>query len=227
MMNWWLANYVDWYGAHFAIAWVLWVIISITLHELAHGWVAIRCGDDVPIHSGHMTWNPLVHIPFPHAWIMFALFGFTWGLMPTNPANYNRRYDDARVAFAGPAMNALLAAACLAADAAWLTFARGVPEPMQAIIHTILWTGMVINLTGFLFNLVPVPPLDGSHIASDLIPAYRRMLGSEGGQMGGMIALAALFFFGSKYIWMFVFSGTDFAIKRATMLLGGEYRPPF
>jgi Zn-dependent protease len=203
MSNWWVNDTLQVVGPIYLISWVMWVILSITLHELAHGWVAIRCGDDVPYHSGHMTWNPFVHIPFPWAWIMFVMFGFTWGLMPTNPANYRRRYDESRVAFAGPAMNLSLAVLCVFADGFWLKFGdrTGVSAEMMKNVHLFLYTGVLINVVGFVFNLLPFPPLDGSRILSDFVPAYRRIWESEAGQIAGFIGFALLFFVVSKYVW--------------------------
>ncbi|MFZ4575011.1 MAG: hypothetical protein ACOYN0_11475, partial [Phycisphaerales bacterium] len=89
MNGWWISETINAFsnGKIVLTSWIVWVVVSITLHELAHGWTAMRCGDDVPLRAGHMTFNPLVHIP-PMAWIMFALFGFTWGLMPIQPANF-------------------------------------------------------------------------------------------------------------------------------------------
>jgi Zn-dependent protease len=223
-MDWWLSNYVQWFGANFAIAWVLWVILSITFHELAHGWVAIRCGDDVPVHTGHMTWNPFVHIPFPFAWILFAVFGFTWGLMPTNPANYRGRYDEAKVAFAGPAMNLLLFVLCVVGDVLWLVFAKSVQNPLNDIVHSILWVGVVINLMGFVFNLIPVPPLDGSRIVASLVPSVRSWGDSGGAQAVRTIAMIALFWFGPRYIWPAVFLVAEVLVGVSTKLAGGEYR---
>lgn len=226
MASWWLATYWQQLGPQFTIAWVLWVILSITFHELAHGWVAVRCGDDVPIHTGHMTWNPFVHIPFPQAWIMFAVFGFTWGLMPTNPSNYQRRHDESRVAIAGPAMNLLLCAMCIAGDVIWLRFAGGVGDPMRGIVHTILWVGIAVNMMGFVFNLIPVPPLDGSRIAADFIPTYARWRDSESGQIGMLIGMIALSYFGAPYVWEFVFNATSLSVKTCVIATGGTYVPP-
>lgn len=227
MTSWWLSNYYQWYGPNFAIAWVLWVILSITLHELAHGLVAIRCGDDVPIHTGHMTWNPFVHIPFPYAWVLFALFGFTWGLMPTDPSNYRARYDEAKVAFAGPAMNLVLCVLCVLGDVAWLVLAHRVEQPVQDIIHTVLWVGAAINLMGFVFNLFPVPPLDGSRIVASIFPSVRSWGDSEGGQVARLIAMFALFWAGPRFIWPAVFVATEFSVGLLTTLCGGEYRSVF
>ncbi|MDX2132502.1 MAG: site-2 protease family protein [Planctomycetota bacterium] len=225
MTGWWLSDI--WHlNPVFALAWLGWVIVSITLHELAHGWVAILCGDDVPIRSGHMTWNPTVHIPFPWAWIMLALFGFTWGLMPVQPANFRGRYDDAKVSFAGPAMNLLLAAVCLVLDVAWLTFMTSTPDPFHANVHTVLWTGLMINLMGFMFNLLPVPPLDGSHILRSLVPAYRRIWEGPNAAMYGMAAFAALFLFGGRYVWEAVHTTAAFAVRAGLTLAGGDWRSP-
>src|SRR5262245_39838763 len=104
--HWWVADAWN-AGPIHLLAWVFWVIFSIVLHELAHGWTAIRCGDRTPIETGHMTWNPVVHMG-QASLVMFALVGIAWGAMPINPANFRGRYDNARVALAGPSMNVLL-----------------------------------------------------------------------------------------------------------------------
>jgi Zn-dependent protease len=209
------------------VSWIVWVIVSIVLHELAHGWVAIRCGDDVPIHTGHMTWNPLVHIPFPWAWVMFALFGFTWGLMPTNPDNYRGRWDDAKVSFAGPAMNLILAAVCLVMSAAWSHLYGKVPDPLHLNIHTFLWAGIMINLVGFLFNLIPVPPLDGWHIAKTFIPALRRLEHTQAAGVAMLIGFVVLMNVGSALVWRVAMRTALTAQVEATVLTGGTLRNPY
>lgn len=205
MPNWWVSETLAVVGPVYLISWVMWVIISITLHELGHGWMAIRCGDSVPYHSGHMTWNPFIHIPFPWAWIMFVMFGFTWGLMPTNPANYRRRHDESRVAFAGPAMNLALLVACIFLSGFWLKFGQqtGVSAEMYRNVHLFFYTGILINAVGFAFNLLPVPPLDGSRILGDFVPSFGRLWESEKGQILGFFAFAIIFFVGARYVWMF------------------------
>jgi Zn-dependent protease len=201
----------------------VWVVCSIVLHELAHGWTAIRCGDRTPIELGHMTINPLVHIP-PMAWLMFAVAGFTWGLMPVSPSRFRGRYDDAKVSFAGPAMNLFLAVLCLVLLAAWEVAATGhwgqrmvVSDPLSANVRIFLRVGLVLNIVGFIFNLIPVPPLDGSTIARNLIPSYDEFLRREQVQGGAMIAFIALFYFGSRYIFDVGFAvadaATDFFVK--------------
>lgn len=227
MSNWWVTEYLDTFqnGKIILTSWVTWVVISITLHELAHGWMAIRCGDDVPIRMGHMTFNPLVHIP-PMAWLMFALFGFTWGLMPVQPNNFRGRYDDAKVSFAGPAMNLLLFAICLIADMVWLKLAPRIGDPLAQNLHTFFFIGARINMMGFLFNLIPVPPLDGSSILSNFWRGYRNFIRGDGAAIG-MIAMAVVFIVGGKYAW----DATDFVlmttIGQCIKLTGAQWIAPY
>jgi Zn-dependent protease len=225
-MNWWVSNTLDTVGPVWLVSWIIWVVGSIVLHELAHGWVALRCGDDVPLATGHMTANPFVHIPFPWAWITFVLFGFTWGLMPTNPANYRGRYDDAKVSFAGPAMNLLLAACCVAADVAWLKFGTGVQDPLFTNVHLFLWTGVMINMVGFVFNMVPFMPLDGFHILANLVPGYRKLWQGEFGAAAAMIAIAMLFFVGGGKIWEVAIRLSAWAVLEGADLVGATWHSP-
>lgn len=223
-MDWWLAN---WWSVSqvFTISWIVWVIVSITLHELGHGWMAIRCGDDIPIHTGHMTLDPRVHIP-PMAWLMFAIFGFTWGLMPVQPANFRGRYDDAKVSFAGPAVNLILMVICLVLDVLWVSYATGVPDPYRQNVHTFLWAGVMINLMGFVFNLIPLPPLDGSTILGNFVPAYRRLFEGERGAVIGLVAFALLFMVGSRYVWGAVMTGAAELTRLGLGITGGTWISP-
>ena len=98
---------------------VITVVISIVLHELAHGWAAIWQGDDTPRQMGHMTGDPMVHMG-GFSLLMLALVGMAFGAMPVNPGNFRSRYGDALVSAAGPAMNFLLALVALTALAVWV-----------------------------------------------------------------------------------------------------------
>jgi Zn-dependent protease len=168
---------------------VFWVVFSICLHELGHGFVAIRCGDDTPRHTGHMTWNPFVHIP-PMAWILFAIVGITWGLMPVNPSRFRRWIDEAWVSFAGPAVNLILVALCIVLDAAWLNVAgRAVSDQTFQNIHVFFHLGARLNVVLFVFNLLPVPPLDGSNILGTFIPEFRRLARNPNAMVAGLVIL--------------------------------------
>jgi Zn-dependent protease len=200
------------------ISWVVWVLGSIILHELGHGVAAIRAGDRTPIETGHMTPNPLVHIP-PMSLLAFALFGFCWGLMPVNPSRFRGRYDEAIVAAAGPAVNAGLFVLCVVLAVAWAAIGA-FPGSFHDNVFTFLRMGVVINCMGVMFNLIPIPPLDGHRILGDLVPSFRRIWESEHGATIGLFAFMALFFFGAEYIWDAVFAVSDGALNAALGLVG-------
>lgn len=174
MSQWWLHSIYEDLGAAGVFGWVVWVIGSIVLHELAHGWAAIWQGDDTPRRLGRMTWNPLVHMGHVSL-LIFAVAGIAWGKMPINPYNFRRwgwRWGDIAVTFAGPLMNIALAIVATIGLALWYQFG---PEADHVFRNgwTILYLGIWLNILLAMFNLLPIPPLDGGHIASSLIPAYR------------------------------------------------------
>ncbi len=91
------------------VSWIVWVLFSIVLHELAHGWAALWQGDDTPRRLDRMTINPLVHMQ-GMSLIAFAIIGIAWGVMPTDPSRYRwGRRGRVVVSGAGPAMNVGLA----------------------------------------------------------------------------------------------------------------------
>ena len=106
---------------------VLAVLISVVLHELGHGLAAIRQGDDTPIVTGHMTLDPKVHMGMTGLFFLF-FFGIAFGAMPVNPSRFRDKYGNAIVAFAGPAVNILLALVGVLVMGLWLRIA-GAPEP--------------------------------------------------------------------------------------------------
>ena len=88
MHGWWMADLWQ-QNPMLLCSWVFWVILSICLHELGHGYAAIKCGDDTPRLSGHMTLNPIVHMGVPSL-VMFAIVGIAWGMMPVDPSRFRR-----------------------------------------------------------------------------------------------------------------------------------------
>jgi Zn-dependent protease len=193
-MEWWVA--VRWNqpnGHVIVISWVFWVIGSIILHELSHGWAAIRAGDRTPIYSGHMTWNPLVHMGHMSL-ITFALLGIAWGAMPVNPSAFRGRYDDAKVAGAGPAMNLAIAIVCLLIAAVWRAFGGfGVPDQVYTNVMIFFTLGTALNIGLMLFNLIPIPPLDGSKIVATFVPSYRRLMDHPHAPIVALIVFLLLF----------------------------------
>jgi Zn-dependent protease len=210
--QWWVSSVLSGpNGQIMLFSWVVWVIGSIILHELAHGWAAIRKGDRTPIELGHMTWNPVVHIP-PMSLLMFGLFGFCWGLMPVDPSRMRGRYAHAYVAFAGPLCNIIQFTVLVIASIAFIRLGGAVPQPLQGNIEMFLWVGAMINAMGALFNLIPVPPLDGSTIASEFSRAYRNFMRTENGAIVSLIAFALLMIGLGGYVWGAAAAVTSMAI---------------
>jgi len=143
------------------------VLASLTLHELAHAWVAWRLGDPTARNEGRLTLNPLVHID-PLGTLMFAVTAlaanlpFGWARpVPVNPSYFRRAKEGmAIVAVAGPLMNFAFALVCL-----WVI--RHVELSGQAF--DVLEKAWIVNVVLGIFNLLPVPPLDGSRVVGVLM----------------------------------------------------------
>lgn len=209
MSGWWLADW--WNGPHgpvIVVSWVVWVIGSIVLHELSHGWAALRLGDPTPRATGHMTWNPLVHMG-TFSLLAFLFIGIAWGVMPVDPSRLRGRHGDALVAAAGPAMNLLLAIVAIVGGGLWLGLAGNVPDPLRTNMLLFLFVGAALNLVLMLFNLIPAPPLDGSRILASFSAGYRRLLYSENGRWVALGVFLLVFFLGGPYLF-----GAGFLVTR-------------
>lgn len=192
-MNWWVHDvYQSENGLVTLLSWVFWVLGSITLHELAHGWMAIRQGDRTPIYLNRMTANPVVHMG-PQSLLIFAIIGIAWGQMPVNPRHFRHgRWSDVLVAMAGPMMNILLALFCLTGVSLWIMYGPD-KEPLAANVAIFLGTGGVLNIVLAVFNLFPVPPLDGSRILAGFSRSFERFVDGPNAMMVGMFFLMAVF----------------------------------
>lgn len=152
------------------------VLIAITCHEFAHAFVADKLGDDTPRREGRLTLNPIAHLdPVGSVLLLFA--GIGWGKpVHVNPRNYNRTMSmekaDALVSVAGPLTNFILAIIFTLTYCAIYKFAYGIfaLETYGIIIREIISTAIVINIGLGVFNLIPLPPLDGSKIIMPLLP---------------------------------------------------------
>ena len=147
------------------------IIIGLSMHEFAHAFVAYKLGDNTPKLQGRVTINPLAHID----WIgLAALFfcGFGWGQpVQINPYNFrNRRRDQLFVALAGVVMNLILAIlftlVLRAVSSALGSYALA--SGMGQIIWYIIYYTIQINLVLMVFNLIPIPPLDGFNIIAEI-----------------------------------------------------------
>ena len=157
------------------------LLLSVVAHEYAHAWAAYRQGDTTAYMLGRLTFNPLPHIdPFMSIIVPVGLYllskgAFTFGAakpVPVNPRNYRHyRRGDIIVSSAGIVMNALIALVC--AGVFVLLGLAGHAMPDQDWLTTLqrmAGVGISLNVLLAVFNLVPLPPLDGSHVFYHLLP---------------------------------------------------------
>jgi Zn-dependent protease len=155
------------------------LLFSVVAHEVAHGYAALKQGDDTALMLGRLTLNPLKHID-PFMTILFPLFLAMAGQpilggakpVPVNPRKYrNFRRGDIIVSLAGIVTNLALAVVCtiLVVLIGFIPVSSGAGET-QALIQAMMGWGIVINLGLAAFNLLPIPPLDGSHVMKYLLP---------------------------------------------------------
>jgi Zn-dependent protease len=187
------------------------LLFSLSVHESAHGWTAMQMGDDTATRQGRVTLNPASHIDpfgtvlFPILQIFFGLTALGWA-KPTPVGAHNFRKlarGHVLVAGAGPGSNLLLAALSTAALGAALRAGAAEGGP----VVTLLFMGLVVNVSLAVFNLIPLPPLDGSWIASwglprELADKYDRVV-----EPYGQWILLILFFTGALRFIMAPFVG--------------------
>lgn len=198
------------------------LVALLTFHEFAHAWMAGKCGDDTARLQGRLSLNPIVHID-PIGTVLLPLvmifaspaigrFLVGWAKpVPFNPSNLNHRWrDEMLIAMAGPAMNVLLAVALVAAARVAVIF-------NSDIAMDLLLQMASLSLVLCFFNLIPIPPLDGSHVLRNLsgmsyetyfnfsrfgfiaiilvlqIPLVRELLGAAVGLTMGLLELCFVF----------------------------------
>lgn len=160
---------------HTVSIWALPVLLAITLHEAAHGWVAYRLGDPTAKQLGRVTFNPIAHID-PVGTIVVPLIlyfstngSFLFGYARPVPVDWtqlkNPRWDMVRVALAGPAVNFIQAIIWV-----YIAIALAIFMPEEKIIRKMAEAGVMVNLAMWAFNLFPLPPLDGGRVAVGILP---------------------------------------------------------
>lgn len=152
------------------------VIIAITFHEFAHAFTAYKLGDDTPKYQGRLNLNPLSHVD-PIGLIMLIVAHFGWGKpVQINPNNFRGKYSisasEAIVSVAGPLMNFIIAIIfaiiyMLVAKFAGLEFILG--NTGSIVMYIIQYT-IIVNVGLGVFNLIPLPPLDGSKVLMHFLP---------------------------------------------------------
>ena len=152
------------------------VLIALTFHEYAHAFAADKLGDDTPRRQGKLTLNPLAHLD-PVGSVMLVFAGIGWGRpVEINPRNFNRDISmdkaNAIVSFAGPLMNFILSIIFAIIYVLIYKFANigFIYSQAGSILTTIISSAILTNVGLGIFNLIPLPPLDGSKILMNFLP---------------------------------------------------------
>ena len=162
------------------------ILVALPVHEMAHAAMAVQLGDPTPRMQGRYTFNPIAHID-PFGALLILLTGFGWAKpVQWNPNNIDVdvRLGTILVAAAGPVSNLLLAAV-----AVYLAPAAAAIPILEQFLGFFIW----INVLLFVFNLIPVPPLDGSHILFALLPGDNFEFRMALNRFGFLILLATIF----------------------------------
>ena len=181
------------------------LIMSVIIHEIAHGYTAYSLGDPTAKHQGRLTLNPLKHLDPIGSFLVPVLMYFTGGFIfgwarpvPYDPRNIHHKWGEAMVAAAGPLSNI-----CVAMTFGFiLRFGSSIYTLPPIAINT-LSTIVFINLILAIFNLIPIPPLDGSKILFSVLPANFYYV-QEFLEKYGVILLLVFIFFLWKYLFPFV-----------------------
>jgi len=171
------------------------VLAGLTVHELAHAWVALRLGDDTAKTGGRITLNPIRHIdPFGFVLLLVAGFGWAKPVVINREKLRNPRRDDILISLAGPFANLLLGFASLVV----LRAITGMVPLESGAAKDQLFTSFAgfawVNIGLFIFNLLPLPPLDGSHVVLNLLPPGSERVAARYFKYG-TYALAAVILF--------------------------------
>jgi Zn-dependent protease len=186
------------------------IILGITVHEFMHAYAAHRLGDDTARLLGRLSLNPMAHLD-PFGTLLIVLAGFGYGKpVPFNESRLHSALGVSAVAIAGPVANVALAAVCA------IPLRFGGIDLLGGAYSTILSEVVVLNCVLAVFNLIPIPPLDGSNVVYGLLPPQQKYTWRTY-QQYGPILLLLLFFFGARVLSALVFTPACFI---STTLIG-------
>lgn len=196
-------------------------LLALTVHEFAHGWVSEKLGDPTPRYQGRLTLNPMAHLDL-FGTLLMIFTGFGWARpVQINPNYYkNRTKGMALVAVAGPLANFILAfIGILIGSIALLIMGNmGVSRDVCQVVYTIMFYFAFRNLCFMVFNLIPLPPLDGFKVAGLIIPPklYYNVLRYEQYVLIGIMLLSLSGAFGS-----IIGTGVDFFLELILNIVSG------
>ena len=176
------------------------LLVAFPVHEFCHAFTAWRLGDDTARRAGKLTLNPITHFNPVGGTLLIvsaALIGMPFGfaLTPVNPARLRGRYGEAIVAVAGPLSN-WITALVLGLLLRYMVFNVDAPQRLFNLVELLTRTSIALGI----FNLIPVPPLDGGAILMSLLPEQtRRRVEPQFAQLG-LLLFAAVFLFGGQVI---------------------------
>jgi Zn-dependent protease len=182
------------------------LIFSVVMHEMAHAWVALKCGDTTAKDLGRITLNPVPHIDLFGS-ILIPLFSIiatgrvfiAWAKpVPINPLNFRSfKRDDTLVTVAGPLSNLIIAFLCVISAAVFFYLLSSNPlaegsffYEFSTYMYKMFLAGIFLNVSLAVFNMLPIPPLDGSHVLANMLPDELAMRYRQIGFMGIFIILA-------------------------------------
>lgn len=196
------------------LGFVLAIVLGITVHEFMHAYAAHRLGDDTGRLMGRLSLNPAAHFDFFGS-LLLVLAGFGYGKpVPFNESRLRGAVAVSVVAIAGPLSNFAIAALCA------IPLRFGGLDPLGGAYREILIKVVFINCLLGIFNLIPIPPLDGSNVVYGLLPP-RQQYSWRSFQQYGPLLLLALFFFGGPLLQQLVYGP---AVALASALTGLRFR---
>jgi Zn-dependent protease len=169
------------------------IVISLTVHEFGHSLMAIRLGDDTPRREGRLTLNPLAHIDII-GFIMLVVAGFGWAKpVHIDPRALSKpQRDEVLISIAGPLANILLAVVVALVVRAVVALSADISRTLLVGIFNVLTQAAAINVGLALFNMLPIPPLDGSHLVTTWLRKVNMPLAATYFRYGSWALLALI-----------------------------------